>query len=265
VSSTIHRTGAHYDVAQHTPELHEVHGRYVLRFARSDEEIEEALRLRFEIFNVELGEGLEESHETGVDRDRFDDWCQHLVVFDRKRGRVIGTYRMQTVESARAGEGFYSATEFDLEGIPASVIDGTVELGRAAVSKEHRNRRVLHLLWRGLVAYLNHNKKRYFIGCCSLTSQDPVLAEATRRWLVECGFTEPALDVTALSGYECDAWQEDEVRATKIHIPTLFGIYLRYGVKMCGQPAIDRFFGTIDFLAFMDLERLDKRTLAALS
>ena len=265
MSPTIHRTGVRHDVARNTPALHELHGPYEVRFARTAEEIEQALRLRFLVFNLELGEGLEESHATGIDRDRFDDWCQHLLVIDRRHRRVIGTYRMQTIEAARAGEGFYSATEFDLSALPADVIDGTVELGRAAVSKEHRNRRVLHLLWRGLVAHLEFNRKRHFIGCCSLTSQNPVEGEATRRWLEKRGFTEREFDVTALAGYECDAWEEADVRRTKVHIPTLFGIYLRYGVKMCGQPAIDRFFGTIHFLAYMDLERLDPRTLASLS
>ena len=47
-------------------------GRYVVRFARTSEEVEAALKLRFEVFNLELGGGLASSFLTGRDRDELD-------------------------------------------------------------------------------------------------------------------------------------------------------------------------------------------------
>ena len=48
------------------------HGRYVVRPAITWDEIDAALRLRFAIFNVELGEGVAKSFANGKDEDVFD-------------------------------------------------------------------------------------------------------------------------------------------------------------------------------------------------
>ena len=74
--------------------------RYSLRFARTRGEVETALRLRFEVFNLELHEGFAESFFTGLDEDEFDRVCEHLIVTDEAAGKVVGTYRMQTGDRA---------------------------------------------------------------------------------------------------------------------------------------------------------------------
>ena len=40
-------------------------------------------------------------------------------------------------------------------------------------------------------------------------------------------------------------------------LPTLFRIYLRHGAKVCGPPAIDRLFKTIDYLVIFDIDAMD--------
>jgi len=89
-------------------------GRYRLRLAETLEDREAACRLRFKVFNIELGEGLESSYETGLDQDRFDSVCVHLIVEDKTSRRVVGTYRMQSGETAARNLGYYSEQEFNL-------------------------------------------------------------------------------------------------------------------------------------------------------
>jgi putative hemolysin len=90
-------------------------GRYRLRLAETAHDREAACRLRFKVFNIELGEGLESSFETGLDIDRFDTVCEHLLVEDRSTHRVVGTYRMQSGEIAGKHLGYYSEQEFNLD------------------------------------------------------------------------------------------------------------------------------------------------------
>ena len=104
---------------------------FSVRLARTREECDAAFRLRFEVFNLELGEGLAESFASGRDEDAFDAQCDHLLVEERATGRVVGTYRLQTQEQARADQGFYTATEFDLSYLPLGVLELRVGLGRA--------------------------------------------------------------------------------------------------------------------------------------
>jgi putative hemolysin len=89
--------------------------RHTLSLAGSAAELEAAQRLRYAVFNRELGEGLSASEALGRDADEFDAVCEHLLVRLRKTGEVIGTYRLQTGSVAtQSGLGYYSAREFDL-------------------------------------------------------------------------------------------------------------------------------------------------------
>jgi putative hemolysin len=220
---------------------------YTLRFARSEPELDEILQLRFNVFNLELGEGLSESFLTGRDRDPFDETCHHLYVAECSTGEIVGTYRLQTRE--HAAHGWYSAGEFQMDGLPADVHAQGIELGRACILKSHRSAEVLFLMWQGIADYMVHTGKRYLFGCCSLTSQDPREGLSALRQLEAMGAMHPTAQVLPQPGFVCDAAGTDGVET---RLPKLFRAYLRFGVKVCGPPAIDRDFQTIDFLILYD-------------
>src|SRR5687767_14329914 len=69
-------------------------GRYELRFARNLDDLHAVERLRFEVFNLELGEGLDSAYATGRDEDDLDAACHHLMVIERETEQVVGTYRL---------------------------------------------------------------------------------------------------------------------------------------------------------------------------
>ena len=243
------------------PAMEFADGRYVVRFARNASEIDAALRLRFEVFNLELGEGLESSYISGLDQDRFDAVCFHLIVVERESNAVVGTYRLQTLEMAGAATDFYCSGEFNLEDLPPTVLSQSLEIGRACVAIEHRNSRVLFLLWKGLAAYAAFAGKRYLFGCCSLTSQDANEGLRAMRHIEREDAFHPKFFVRSHEGYVCEA----EISAVERddpnrHLPKLFLTYLRYGAKVCSSPAIDREFKTIDFLVIFDFETLDDIT-----
>ena len=235
-------------------------GRYNVRFARTREELDAVLKLRFEVFNLELGEGLDSSFLTSRDLDEFDDVCHHLIVEDIDSRRIVGTYRTQTAEMAAAARGFYSATEFDLSHFPAGVLEASVELGRACVASDHRNVQVLFLLWKGLAGYVAHNQKRYLFGCCSLTSQDEGEGLRVMELLEQEGNLHPSFPVPPCPGFECTANDPARDPDRKASVPKLFRIYMHYGAKVCGPPAIDRQFKTIDFLVLFDVFEMNPQT-----
>lgn len=233
-------------------DFHLSEGKYTVRFADAKCDVEAAQRLRFEVFNLELGEGLPESFATGLDRDIYDAQCSHLLVTHTPTGAVVGTYRMQSYLHAVEHEGFYSAGEFDISMVPTEILAQTMEVGRACIDAGHRNNRVLFLLWKGLTAFLLYNNLRYLFGCCSLTSQDMGEGLRLMAQLKESGHVRADFLVAAKPGYECTG----EPATQTIKTPKLFQSYLNYGAKVCSSPAIDRTFKTIDFLVILDKEEL---------
>ena len=244
---------------------------YRMRLAQSADDVRKAQRLRFEVFNLELGEGLATSHALERDVDAFDEVCDHLIVEETATGEVVGTYRLQTGAVAKANFGYYSQREFDFavyEPLRAEMI----ELGRACVHKAHRNFNLLHLLWRGIAQYALAHRARFLVGCSSLTSQDPregiaAYEQLRRKFLVRPAwqtFPHPIYACVVAGGVDpglrrcADATDKpgSTPPATTQASSKLLRAYLAIGAKICGPPAIDREFGTIDFLTMLDLQAL---------
>lgn len=242
------------------PDFEAAAGRYFVRFARTTAELDEVLRLRFEVFNLELAEGLDASFLTGRDEDEFDETSHHLLVLERSSGRVVGTYRLRTSEADIESRGFYSAGEFNLACLPPQVAGESVEIGRACIAREHRNTQVLYLLWRGLAAYLAHNRKRYFFGCCSLSGTDARAGLRVLGFLEREGHMHPTFYVPPREGFECGAVRETVLVGRELELPRLFRTYLRFGARVCGPPALDRAFKTTDFFVVFDAEHMDAKT-----
>ena len=235
------------------PQKHTSTKEYSVRLAQTLEEKARAFRLRFLVFNIELQEGLESAYATGYDTDEFDEVCDHLIVEHKATERVIATYRMQTGANAAAKIGYYSEQEFDFSPLEP-IRDSLVEVGRAAILKEHRTFEVLNLLWKGIANYATEHRGRYLVGCSSLTSQDPAEGFELYRQL-QPFLASPELRTKPQNGFELPQRAGDCVQVT-ITAPRLLRAYLNLGAKICGEPALDREFKTIDFLTLLDLETL---------
>lgn len=228
---------------------------YRLRLARTAEDLRAAQFLRFLVFNVELSEGLERSYETCLDADQFDDVCDHLLVEDRETGELVGTYRLQTGAMAQLHHGYYSAQEFDFSPYE-SLRPSVLELGRACILAPHRSFAVLSLLWRGIAQYALERGARYLIGCSSLTTQDPAVGASAFRQL-GAFLVDPALRTVPFESWRCPLEQESE---TEVKLPKLLTAYLNLGARICGAPALDKEFKTVDFLTLLDLSSVPART-----
>jgi putative hemolysin len=223
--------------------------------AQTLDDVIECQRLRYLVFNCELGEGLASSARIGLDRDRFDFICDHLMVRDASTGKLAGTYRMQSGYRAKGNLGYYGEELFDFS--PFEPMRGEVlELGRACVHEGYRNTNVLHMLWKGIARYAMSCGARYLIGCSSISSQDEVEGMALYETLREKYLAEQSLTTNPVKGREC---RPNGSLSAPPRLPRLFRAYLDISARVCGPPAIDREFKTIDFLTLVDLQKLPDR------
>jgi putative hemolysin len=222
---------------------------YKLRLASSPADLHAVQRLRFEVFNLELSEGLASSYVSCRDADPFDAVCDHLMVEEASSGSVVGTYRMQTGQRAAGSLGYYCAQEFEFSAFEPLRAE-LLELGRACIAQEHRSMQVLSMLWRGIATYAAQHGARYLLGCSSLTSQDPAMGHAAYK-LLKNHLAPAYLQTVPLPAF---CLGQDVGPTANVKIPKLLSAYLGLGAWICSPAAIDRSFKTIDFLTCLDLQ-----------
>jgi putative hemolysin len=240
---------------------------FQVKIATDPAEIEEAQRLRFEVFNLELHKGLQSSYNKGLDVDEFDPYCEHLIVRDLSSGQVVGTYRLMRGVQARRHIGFYSEKEFDLTRIKK--LDGELlELGRSCARKDFRDRALIPLMWEAIAEQVRAYNVHYLFGCGSLYSTDTREVSAIFSLLKKSYYAADTYRVTPVDKCKFDgliddaAINDDQVLFQKL--PSLIKGYLRIGAWVCGPPALDAEFGTADFFLLLDFGSLKEEYLKRL-
>ena len=235
-------------------------GKIAVSWARHQDEVRQAQRLRYQVFAVEMGARLADT-VPAHDVDRFDDYCEHLLVRDEATQDVIGTYRVLTPAQALRAGGTYSDTEFDLHSLQP-LRERMVELGRSCVHADHRHGGVVLALWGALAEFMGRNRLDTMIGCASI----PMLhngvpsghaAASIWRQVQRTHLAAPAFRVTprlALPVEQLDA-------SLDVEPPALIKGYLRLGAKVLGAPAWDPDFNAADLPMMMRIADLPPRYL----
>ena len=228
--------------------------RYLGRVVSTVEEFESALQLRRDVFHIELGRS--ETADVYKDFDEFDRRCVHLLISERETGNAVGAYRLNPYRGSISD--FYASNEFRLHSVPPHVVEKAVELGRACIARDHRNSRVLFLLWRLLANFMSATGSRYLFGCCSVFTQDAQEAADVLAKLQLDGHVDDPFEILPNPEFEIldPKLVGDPERA---EIPALVNIYMRIGAKVIGEPAIDRKFKTVDYFVMFDLDEINRK------
>lgn len=231
---------------------------WVVKIAETKEELETVYRLRYEVFNLEMNIGHNSSSPNKQDKDGYDEQFLHLIVISKKTNKIIATYRIQNYTMARTGIGFFSAGLFDFDQFPLEIQQYGLEVSRACIAKEFRNSKVFHFLWRGLAILLYENRLRYFFGCSSVPSTNNQDANGLVKLLQTMDAYHNEIYVKARPGFEC-VYQDKQVDITKVILPPLFNLYLRFKCYVCSAPSREQGIRAIDFLTIYDAKSVSKR------
>ena len=227
--------------------------RFSAYFTRSRREILKVQRLRYRIFSQEYGASF--SAPFGLDRDRFDRHCLHLVVRDNRTGELVGYTRVLPGDRVARTGGFYSAGEFHMP-LVDTLNGGVAEIGRTCIHPDHRGGAVITVLWARLARYMLENDVRYLIGCASIAlGEDYNVAAIDQRIREQHLAPEgqrvmPRCRLTPVPG---------DSEATKVKMPPLLKAYLRMGAQVCGEPCWDPAFNCLDYFILMEVDRLPAR------
>ena len=228
--------------------------RLKVEFASSQAMVREAQALRWRVFAEEFGARLS-TPLAGYDVDRYDTFCEHLLVRDQGTGEVVGTYRILSGERSTEAGGFYSETEFDMTRI-VPMRHQIMEMGRACVHPAYRSGATITLLWAGLADFMLRHKVQYLLGCASVPMHDGGHHAAAVFRRLERDRMGPA-DWRVFP--RCRLPIERLVGEDSADIPALIRAYLRIGAVVCGEPAWDADFNTADLLLMLPTSKIDHR------
>jgi putative hemolysin len=225
-----------------------------LSLASTPEEVREVQRLRYKVFIEAMGLSSLQNQD-GLDKDEFDDYCDHLIVRDSRTLKVVGTYRVLGPHAVRKIGRYYSEQEFDLSRLD-NLRGSIAEAGRACIHPDYRSGGVIMLLWAGLAAYMKKENCEYLIGCASISLADGGHnAAALYHALADTSLSPAEYRVTPHLPFPID----DRDTGCKPSIPPLIKGYLRGGAWVCGEPAWDPDFHCADLFLLLPLAKLDNR------
>lgn len=249
-------------------------GNIEVRLARSFTEIENAQKLRYQIFYEEMNAKPDAAMEaTRRDIDPYDEFCDHLLVIDHDKpeaDRVVGTYRLLRQTVAEAQSGFYSSSEYNLsplmtENFRAQMGEGKqlLELGRSCVHIDYRSSATINVLWQGIAEYLKEHNIAYMFGCASFEGVDPAEFKEALSYLYHNHLVAEDFKVRALDGLHVEmnqmAAEEVDTRLARRALPPLIKGYLRLGCLIGDGAVVDEQFGTTDVFILVPVERIAKR------
>ena len=127
----------------------------------------------------EAGEGTGRD----CDLDRFDDYYQHIVLWQRQHQRVAGAYRMAAtpdVLPVRGITGLYSSTLFHYQPAVFERIGPALELGRSFICREYQKQyQPLLLLWKGILQYVQRRPEcAVLFGAVSISNEYQPLSQS---------------------------------------------------------------------------------------
>lgn len=234
---------------------------FALRLARTEEDLAAAQALRHQVFVGELGARGGALTAAGREADRFDAYCEHLLLVDSLLdGAVIGTTRLMTADGAARAGGFASEEEFDISALRR---DGRplLEVGRTCLLPDYRGGAAMYRLWQGLAALVEDRGIGLLFGLASFHGTDPEAVAQPLACLHHDHLAPEGVRPRSLRPVTMDRVALDR-RAAVLAMPAVVKAYLRVGARVGEGGCLDPDFGCIDVCMVLDTVQLSARTRA---
>ena len=240
-------------------------------------------RLR-EVTFREVGEGT----NNAIDLDEYDNYYHHMFLWDSKANNVVGAYRMGLgfdIYQKHGIDGFYINTLFRLEPELYSMMEQTIEMGRAFIIKEYQLKPMpLFLLWKGIVhVTLRYPEYKYLMGGVSISNQFSNFSKSLMIEFMKSHYYDPYLAQyihpkkeykvklnDADKDFVFDSSKADMVKFDKIidelepgnlRMPVLLKKYVKQNARLVAFNVDPKFNNAIDGLMYIRIADLPESTV----
>lgn len=234
-------------------------GRHYVRVSRAAADIAAAQALRYRCFI--------DARRDGLDRDRFDDICDHFLVEERTTGRLVGCFRLLTLSDGSEIAQSYSAQFYGLDAL-AGFSGPMVELGRFCIAPGERDADILRLAWGALTAEVDARGVEMMFGCSSFAGTDAecyldafaMLKErhlAPKRWL-------PRVKAPNVFRYAQRLRRAPDPKRALKAMPPLLRTYLMMGGWVSDHAVVDRELNTLHVFTGLEVRAVPPARARAL-
>lgn len=230
----------------------------LIKIASTAEEKKAVYRLRY--FDLVLNYNEAQTNSEEMDKDQYDDVCDHLIAIDCDTNEVVGTYRLIAKKHLKELKTFLTESEFDLTNLKKYEI---LEVGRAVVKEEYRDGIVIGLLWKGVIRYAVSEGMEFMIGTASFHGIDPTLYKDTLAYLYQNHLSnEDILCYANRDSYSpLNLVDEFDLETAKKNMPPLIKGYLRLGATIGKGVYLDKEFNSSDVLIVLKINEINPRYL----
>lgn len=230
----------------------------LIKLAESEKEYQEVYRLRY--FDLILNYNKEHINQDEIDKDEYDEVCDHLIAIDKNIGEVVGTYRLIKGSHVKSIGKYLTETEFDISRIKNAEV---LEVGRAVVKEEYRDGLVISMLWKGVIRYALFYNIDYMIGTASFHGVDPLIYKDSLSYLYYNYLQneEERCEVLHTTYSKMDLVKDYDIEKAKKNMPPLIKGYLRLGARIGDGAYLDIPFNSIDVLIVLKIKDINPRYL----
>lgn len=224
-------------------------GRYNARLADAPDDLTAAQRLRHLCF-----------HGTdGVDADRFDDICAHVLIEDSKTGQLVCCFRFLPLKDGAEIDRSYSAQYYELSRL-RTFRGPMVELGRFCIHPHFRDADILRVAWGAMTAYVDENGVELLFGCSSFkgTEADQYLDAFTvlrdrhiapKRWL-------PRVKAPRVFRFAQLLRRKPDAKLAMLRMPPLLRTYLLMGGWVSDHAVVDDQMNTLHVFTGLEISAI---------
>ena len=240
-------------------------------------------RLRETTFR-EVGEGTNKS----FDLDVFDGYYHHLFLWDTEAESLVGAYRMglgNDIYKKYGIKGFYVQSLFKFEPELYSMMENSIEMGRAFIIKEYQQRPMpLFLLWKGIVHItLRYPEYKYLIGGVSISNQFSNFSKSLMIEFMKSHYYDPYIAQyihpkkeykvklkDADKDFVFDATQADmnkfdkiidEIEPGALRMPVLIKKYVKQNARLVAFNVDPKFNNAVDGLMYIRIADIPESTV----
>ena len=233
-------------------------GNILVKLANTPEEYNQVYKLRYQELLLEYNKNVIQENE--IDKDEYDEVCDHLIAIDTDLNKVIGTYRLIKKSHLKDLKKFLTETEFNIEPLKKYEI---LEVGRAVVQSNYRDGVTIGMLWKGVIRYATSQDVDVMIGTASFHGIDPTIYKETLSYLYDNYLSKEEIRCYANK----DSYSKlklldnyDELIAKK-QMPPLIKGYINLGATIGDGVYIDKEFNSCDVLIVLEIKEINPRYL----